>query len=48
MTELSSAKASKVVDDFGFRAALRKAWNLYDGLSRGEQLQVLKPDAKPA
>lgn len=46
LKDLSLARLNKVTDDYGFRAALRHAWNLYDGLSREEQSQVLKPDDK--
>ena len=44
MKELTEAAVKKDFD--GHRAAIRQAWNLYDGLSREEQSGVTRPDGR--
>ena len=44
LRDLAEAQLVRNDDDYGYRSALRNAWNLYDGLSREEQASVLRPD----
>ena len=43
LTLLSQAIPNKATDNYGYRAALRVAWNLWDGLSQEEHSEVETP-----